>query len=135
MGGSLTADGAEDRAESCSCHSDATQHISDRERDAFGRKCDHEHAESVKDAAGCDRSRCTKPVRDVADERRKRAHEQQRQGIGKRPELASNVEVGCNWLLEDAEALPRTDPDREDQGSADYRDPEAAFLRLGGCFT
>src|SRR5262249_5497873 len=81
---------------------------------------------SIKNAAGCDRSCCTKPVRDVAGERRKRAHHQQCQCIGEGPQLAPNVEVGCNWLLEDTEALARTDPDREDQGPADYSDPEAA---------
>jgi hypothetical protein len=44
------------------------------------------------------------------------------------------VEVGCDRLLKNAEALARADPDGEDQGPADHSDPEATLSRPGGCF-
>jgi hypothetical protein len=70
----------------------------------------------------------------VADKRRERAHQQHRQCIGERPQLAADMEVGCDRLLKNAEALARAHPDGEDHGPADHGDPEAALSRLGGGF-
>jgi hypothetical protein len=47
------------------------------------------------------------------------------------PQLAPDLEVGCDRLLKDAKALARADPDGEDHRSADHGDPEAVLLRLG----
>ncbi len=132
LGRRLPADGAEDRPEPRGRHADAAQHIAEREHDAFGRERDHEHADDVKHAAGGDGPRRAKAIRDVADERRERAHQQHRQRVGERPQLAPDVEIGCDRLLKDAEALARADPDGEDHGPADHGDPEASLLRLGG---
>jgi len=111
----------------------AAQHVAERERDAFTRERDHEHADHIKHTARGDRPRRAKAIRDVAHERRERAHQQHRQRIGERPQLTPDLEVGCDWLLKDTEALARADPDCEDHGSADHSDPEAPRLRGGGC--
>src|SRR6185295_16115711 len=99
---------------------------------AFCRKRDHEHADDIKCATGGHRPCCTKAIGDIADERRQSTHQEQRQRIGEGPYLAPNAEVGSDWLLEDTEALARTNANRQDQSSADDRDPETAFLRFGG---
>ncbi len=134
LGRRLPADGAEDRPEPRGRHADAAQHISEREHDAFGCERDHEHAADVKDATGDDGPRRAKTIREIADKRRERAHQQHRQRIGERPHLAADVEVGCDRLLKNAEALARAHPDGEDHSPADHSDPKAALLRLHGCF-
>ena len=47
----------------------ATQHISERQHHAFGRKRDHEHADSVEGTTGRDGPCCTKAVCDIAYKR------------------------------------------------------------------
>jgi hypothetical protein len=46
----------------------------------------------------------------------------------------SHVEVGRSRRLKDAEALPRADPDGENDGSADHGNPETALWQLVCCF-
>src|SRR5215831_14417038 len=127
LGWGLSADRAEDRSESGGRHADTTQYISGRQHHAFGRKRDHEHADDIGGATGGDRPCCTKAIGDVADERRQSAHQEHRQCVGEGPYLAPNAKVGSDRLLENAETLARANADREDQGSADDWDPEAAL--------
>src|SRR6202040_3088085 len=72
-------------------------------------------------------------VGEVADEGRERAHQQHGKRVRERPQLAADLEVRRDRLLEYAEALPRPDADGENHGPADHGNPEAALLRGGGC--
>jgi hypothetical protein len=129
----LAAEGTEDRAEPRRRHADAAQHIARCEHDAFGRERDHEHADHIEDAAGGNGPCGAETIREVADKRRECAHQQHRQCVGKGPQLAPNMEVGCDRLLKDAKALARAAADGQNDGSANNGYPEAALLRLGNC--
>ena len=122
----LARDRAEDRPKARRRHADAGERVAERQEDAFGRSRDHQHAGDVDGAAGSDGARRAEAVGDVADEGRQHAHQEHRQRVAERPQLAPDLEVERDRLLEDAEALPRPDADRQDHGAADHRHPEAA---------
>ena len=86
------------------------------------------------DAAAGDGARGAEAVGDIADKRREHAHQQHRQRVRERPQLAPDAQLGRDRLLEDAETLARADADRQDHRAAQHRHPEAARLALGNVF-
>jgi len=91
----------------------AAQHVAERQNEARRRQCGHEHARDVKETPGGDHARGAETVGEIPEERREDAHQQHRQRVGERPQLAPDFEVGGDRFLKYAEALPRADPDRQ----------------------
>jgi len=68
----------------------------------------------------------------AADERRKKAHQQHRDGGAEGKQLAADMQLGRNRLQEDAEALADAEADGQDSEAAGDGGPIGAGWRKGG---